>query len=204
MSSDGWDIAFDKMIEVYASKTEIPAERLVTDWIAGKPWIYIDHLMRIVVPDSDAFSIVYRVLEVLKAEEFSLTCNAKVDDTKILCQEIKEISLDEENRIIISNLIHEKLLTILKSILDKKLDKKLIHVVIKGYNPERLIVAQRGGQIFIEGALLSTKEKIEIVQLILSIYGKEREFGNIKNKLKGNFQIVIMHRRAPVTIYAVK
>ena len=160
MSSDGWDIAFDKMIEVYASKTEIPAERLVTDWIAGKPWIYIDHLMRIVVPDSDAFSIVYRVLEVLKAEEFSLTCNAKVDDTKILCQEIKEISLDEENRIIISNLIHEKLLTILKSILDKKLDKKLIHVVIKGYNPERLIVAQRGGQIFIEGALLSTKEKI--------------------------------------------
>jgi len=204
MSSDGWDIAFDKMIEVYASKTEIPAERLVTDWIAGKPWIYIDHLMRIVVPDSDVFSIVYRVLEVLKAEEFSLTCNAKVDDTKILCQEIKEISLDEENRIIISNLIHEKLLTILKSILDKKLDKKLIHVVIKGYNPERLIVAQRGGQIFIEGALLSTKEKIEIVQLILSIYGKEREFGNIKNKLKGNFQIVIMHRRAPVTIYAVK
>ncbi|MGQ4913703.1 MAG: hypothetical protein ACP6IU_03020 [Candidatus Asgardarchaeia archaeon] len=204
MSSDGWDIAFDKMIEVYASKTEIPAERLVTDWIAGKPWIYIDHLMRVVVPDSDVFSIVYRVLEVLKAEEFSLTCNAKVDDTKILCQEIKEISLDEENRIIISNLTHEKLLTILKSILDKKLDKKLIHVVIKGYNPERLIVAQHGGQIFIEGALLSTKEKIEIVQLILSIYGKEREFGNIKNKLKGNFQIVIMHRRAPVTIYAVK
>lgn len=205
MTSSDWSVHFDNLMSEYGSKSVQPSEsRPLTDWITGRPWIYIDHIMRILVPDSDVFLITNKLVKYLSAKQFSITCCANVKDTAEMCKEISQFTVDEENKVHIVNLSHSELLSIFQTIIEKKFDTKIIHTLIKSKEPSRLMALQRGGQIFVEGTQITFDEKKEIVKIILENYGKSQEFNTIKNRLKSGFQVVIMHRRAPVIIYPIK
>jgi len=193
-----WMENYNKFIEENNLRSIISAEKMPdTTWIDERPWIYIDNIMRVIVPPESVYPLFAEIINYFKKDEFEVLARINIE----LEKELKTLGNLKISKNIVTGIVNsQKLKNLLIDIAEKDLSNDLINLSLQSTSKEQLFVMNNKGFAFIDGSKLRKKEKIDIVHIILESHDKSRDFQFVKNKLKNKFQLVILHDKAPVLI----
>ncbi|MGQ4832796.1 MAG: hypothetical protein ACP6IS_02720 [Candidatus Asgardarchaeia archaeon] len=201
MTSEEWLIEYEGFMEKNRLQQVIHNSNIPNiSWIDERPWIYIDNIMRIVVPSTSVYPIIAEILNYFEEIEYDITVES---DESIQEKFLHFRVTDAKAHIFQGTVSGTKFSNTLIDIAKNKLENKLANLRLESVSGDNLLVANSEGFIFIDGSKLTRDQIDDIVYLILDSHDKAKEYQFVRNKLKRNFQIVILHEKAPLIVKKV-
>ena len=173
-----------------------------TSWIVDRPWIYIDHIMRIVLPKKSVYPIVANILDLFEETEYHLNGRYAKSHFEIF-EDFSKI-FSENTGVIDSDIERIYLTDFLLKATKTGAFEYLENIKLAFSDASLNLVATNTGFVFLNGTSLSSNKVRDIVYLILEKHNRDKDFSSIANKIKRHFQIVILHRRAPLLVKKLK
>jgi len=203
MEKNSWYLEYQKdIINALGDSAPIKSIDVDTSWIVDHPWIYIDHIMRIVLPKKSVYPIVASILDLFEETKYHISGNY----SKNHFEDFKMFSkiFSGNTGIIDTDIDRTYLMDFLFSITKSGVFEYLNNIKLAFCGESLDLVATSTGYLFLKGNSLSSHKIKDIVYLILEKHNRDKDFSSIANKIKKHFQIVILHRRAPLLVKKLK
>ena len=203
MNESNWYSEYQRDItNALGEKQEMHPTDLDVSWIIDHPWIYIDHTMQIVLPKKSVYPIVANILDLFDETEYHL--HGKYTKTHFESFE-KYYELFSKNTGMIDSGIGRAYLSDFLFETTRAGAFEYLENINLTFPDESLnLAATNTGFIYLRGNSLSSYKVKDIVYLILEKHDRDKDFSSIANKIKKRFQIVILHRRAPLLVKKLK
>lgn len=174
------------------------ATRAFIMWVTGgEPWLYINSRMGIEVRPEKLLDVILSIIDLVckeKVRVYFVCDEEKVSLLKAICPDIRvngeiEVELDVKN----AKEFFRKL-----SIVEKL--SEIQELFIEFDDGEIYLTSSGAGCLYLNGDVIPLDKKREIVAQILKIHGRLKDYEKIKDKIKGNFHILILYEGGPLEI----
>ena len=174
------------------------ATRAFIMWITGgEPWLYMNSRMGIEVRPEKLLDVILSIIDTICREKIKVHFVCSNEKANLLKAIYPDIKINEEIEIELHVKDAKEFFKKLSII--EKLDE-LQELFIEFDNGDIYLISSGGGCLFLNADTMPLEKKKEIVAQILKIHGRTKDYRKNKDKIKGNFHILILYEGGPMEV----